>query len=40
MLLFTDFEEGVYYGAKAFISSYVQARNARVVIGLDAGGLS
>jgi hypothetical protein len=40
MFLFTDFEEGGTIGAKAFIANHPWARDVRVVIGFDAGGLS
>lgn len=39
MFLFTDFEEGGTVGARAFISGHPWARDVRIVIGLDAGGL-
>jgi Peptidase family M28 len=39
MFLFTDYEEGGYYGAKAFIAEYPRAKDIKVVIGFDAGGL-
>jgi hypothetical protein len=40
MVLFTDFEEGGAVGARAFIAHHAWARDVRIVIGLDAGGLS
>lgn len=40
MFLFTDFEEGGLYGAKAFIAHHPWAKDVKVVIGFDAGGLS
>ncbi len=40
MFLFTDFEEGGTIGAKAFIAHHPWARDVRIVIGFDAGGLS
>ncbi len=40
MFLFTDFEEGGSIGAKAFIAHHPWARDVRIVIGFDAGGLS
>jgi hypothetical protein len=40
MFLFTDFEEGGMVGAKAFIAQHPWAKDVRVVIGFDAGGLS
>jgi len=39
MFLFTDNEEGGYKGAKFFIDHHPQARNVRIVVGFDAGGL-
>lgn len=39
MFLFTDFEEGGHFGAKAFIAHHPWARDVRVVVGLDAGGI-
>jgi len=39
MFLFTDAEELGSWGAKAFINDHPMARNVRVVIGFDAGGL-
>jgi peptidase M28-like protein len=40
MFLFTDFEEGGLYGAKAFIAHHPWVKDVKVVIGFDAGGLS
>ncbi len=40
MFLFTDFEEGGSVGARMFIANHPWARDVRVVIGFDAGGLS
>jgi hypothetical protein len=40
MFLFTDNEESGLYGAKAFIAKHVWAKDVKVVIGFDAGGLS
>ena len=40
MFLFTDFEEGGTIGARKFIASHPWARDVRLVIGFDAGGLS
>lgn len=40
MFLFTDHEEGGLYGAKAFISRHPWIEDVRIVIGLDAGGIS
>jgi hypothetical protein len=40
MFLFTDHEEGGLYGAKAFIAHHPWAKDIRVVIGFDAGGVS
>jgi hypothetical protein len=40
MLLFTDDEESGLNGAKAFIANHTWAKNVKVVIGFDAGGLS
>ena len=40
MFLFTDAEEIGCWGAKAFINHHPLARNVRVVIGFDAGGIS
>ena len=40
IFLFTDFEEGGSVGAKAFIADHPWARDVRLVIGFDAGGLS
>lgn len=40
ILLFTDSEEGGFFGAKAFINHHPWAKDVRVVIGFDAGGLS
>jgi hypothetical protein len=40
MFLFTDLEEGGTVGAKAFIADHPWARDVRIVIGFDAGGLS
>jgi hypothetical protein len=40
IFLFTDFEEGGLVGAEAFIADHPWARDVRVVIGFDAGGLS
>lgn len=40
MFLFTDNEEGGYKGAKFFIDHHPRARNVRIVVGFDAGGLS
>ncbi len=40
VFLFTDFEEGGTIGAKVFIESHPWARDVRIVIGFDAGGLS
>jgi peptidase M28-like protein len=40
MFLFTDFEEGGSIGARAFIATHPWARDVRIVIGFDAGGLS
>jgi hypothetical protein len=39
MFLFTDNEEAGLYGAKAFIASHPWAKDVRIVIGFDAGGL-
>jgi hypothetical protein len=36
--LFTDFEEGGFFGAKAFIANHPWAEDVKVVIGFDAGG--
>ncbi len=38
IFLFTDHEEGGFYGAKAFISRHPWANDVKVVIGFDAGG--
>ncbi len=40
MFLFTDFEEGGTVGARTFIANHPWARDVRIVIGFDAGGLS
>ena len=40
VFLFTDHEEGGHYGAKAFIANHPWAKDVKVVIGLDAGGIS
>ena len=40
LFLFTDDEESGLVGAKAFIENHPWAKDVRVVIGLDAGGLS
>jgi len=40
MFLFTDFEEGGTVGARAFLTHHPWARDVRIVIGFDAGGLS
>lgn len=40
MFLFTDAEEIGSYGAKEFVDHHPLARNVRVVIGFDAGGIS
>ena len=40
MFLFTDYEEGGMYGAKAFIARHPWAKDVKVVIGFDAGGVS
>ncbi len=40
IFLFTDFEEGGTIGAEAFIADHPWARDVRLVIGFDAGGLS
>ncbi len=41
VFLFTDDEEsGSYSGAKAFIDHHAWARNVRVVVNFDAGGIS
>jgi peptidase M28-like protein len=40
MFLFTDNEEGGTVGAGAFIADHPWAQDAKVVIGLDAGGLT
>lgn len=40
MFLFTDAEELGCWGAKAFIDHHPLARNVRIVIGFDAGGIS
>jgi hypothetical protein len=40
MFLFTDFEEGGTVGARAFLAHHPWARDVRIVIGFDAGGLS
>jgi len=39
MFLFTDFEEGGTVGARAFIADHPWAKDVRIVIGFDAGGL-
>jgi hypothetical protein len=39
IFLFTDFEEGGTVGARAFIADHPWAREVRIVIGFDAGGL-
>lgn len=40
LFLFTDHEEGGLYGAQAFIAHHPWAKDVRVVIGFDAGGVS
>lgn len=40
IFLFTDDEEAGLYGAKAFIAHHPWAKDVKVVIGFDAGGLS
>lgn len=40
MFLFTDAEESGSLGAQAFINDHPMARNVRIVIGFDAGGIS
>ena len=40
IFLFTDYEEGGWYGAQAFIARHPWAKDVQVVIGLDAGGVS
>src|SRR5512139_1087639 len=40
MFLFTDFEEGGTVGAKVFIAHHPWARDVKLVIGFDAGGLT
>ena len=40
IFLFTDFEEDGLVGANAFIADHPWARDVRIVIGFDAGGLS
>ncbi len=40
IFLFTDLEEGGLVGANAFIADHPWARDVRIVIGFDAGGLS
>ncbi|UCE50045.1 MAG: M20/M25/M40 family metallo-hydrolase [Phycisphaerales bacterium] len=40
MFLFTDAEEIGSLGAQAFINDHPMARNVRIVIGFDAGGIS
>lgn len=40
MFLFTDAEEPGYLGAKGFIFSHPWAKDVRLVIGFDAGGIS
>ncbi|NOH02703.1 MAG: M20/M25/M40 family metallo-hydrolase [Chloroflexi bacterium] len=39
VFLFTDGEEGGLFGAKAFIAHHPWAKDVRIVIGLDAGGI-
>jgi hypothetical protein len=38
IFLFTDHEEGGFYGAKAFIARHPWAKDVKVVIGFDTGG--
>ena len=40
IFLFTDHEEGGLYGAKAFIAHHAWAKDVRIVIGFDAGGVN